>query len=101
MAKNSDRRRECLYYIAVGQTRLGKYSEAQRTLDTLLADEPANSQALSLNAYVNDQISQGMLALRISFLHIDGTIGMLVMGGLAALAAGIGVALFRSRRRRQ
>jgi fission 1 protein len=55
-----ERRRECLYYLALGHYRLGNYAEARRYNDILLENEPTNSQALSLRGLVDDKVARGM-----------------------------------------
>ena len=53
------RRRECLYYLALGQYKLGHYNEARRYNDLLLEREPRNMQALSLKALIDDRVAKG------------------------------------------
>jgi len=55
------RRRECLYYLALGQYKLGHYNEARRYNDSLLEKEPRNMQALSLKALIEDRVAKGIL----------------------------------------
>lgn len=54
-----ERRRECLYYLALGHYRLGNYAEARRYNEILLDNEPGNSQALSLRGLVDDKVAKG------------------------------------------
>jgi fission 1 protein len=54
------RRRECLYYLALGQYKLGHYTEARRFNDSLLENEPRNMQALSLKALIDDRVAKGI-----------------------------------------
>jgi fission 1 protein len=56
------RRRECLYYLALGQYKLSHYTEARRYNDLLLEKEPRNMQALSLKALIEDRVATGMTA---------------------------------------
>lgn len=58
--EHGERRRECLYYLALGHYRLGNYAEARRYNEALLQNEPANSQALSLRGLVDDKVARGM-----------------------------------------
>jgi fission 1 protein len=58
-----ERRRECLYYLALGHYRLGNYAEARRYNDILLENEPTNSQALSLRGLVDDKVARGMFEM--------------------------------------
>ena len=55
-----ERRRECLYYLALGHYRLGNYAEARRYNDILLESEPGNLQAQSLRGLVDDRVARGM-----------------------------------------
>lgn len=58
--EHGERRRECLYYLALGHYRLGNYAEARRYNEALLLNEPGNSQALSLRGLVDDKVARGM-----------------------------------------
>jgi fission 1 protein len=53
------RRRECLYYLALGNFKLGKYKEAKRFNETLLKLEEENPQALSLKELINEKVQTG------------------------------------------
>jgi hypothetical protein len=59
--ESSNRRRECLYYLALGQYKLGHYNEARRFNDVLLEREPRNMQALSLKALIDDRVARGSM----------------------------------------
>lgn len=54
-----ERRRECLYYIALGHYKLGHWSEARKFNDLLLQKEPSNLQAQSLRALIEDRVQKG------------------------------------------
>ncbi|KAL4887838.1 hypothetical protein BDV59DRAFT_196949 [Aspergillus ambiguus] len=71
-----ERRRECLYYLALGNYKLGNYGEARRYNDLLLEKEPANLQAASLGQLIDEKVSK------------EGLLGIAIVGGLA-LAAGV------------
>jgi len=43
-----ERRRECLYYLALGNFKLGEYTEARKYNDKLIELEPGNLQFLFL-----------------------------------------------------
>lgn len=60
MAKWPNRRRECLYYLAVGYYRLGEYRCAMQEIDELLSMEPHNQQAQSLRKLVEAKASRGL-----------------------------------------
>ncbi|KAJ3355480.1 mitochondrial membrane protein [Kappamyces sp. JEL0680] len=62
------RRRECLYYLSLGEYKLGNYHQAKDYVSSLLAVEPGNTQAQTLRDRVNDKITQ------------DGLFGMALVG---------------------
>jgi fission 1 protein len=55
------RRRECLYYLAIGTFKLGDYSDSRRYVDALIAYEPENHQAQALKQMISDKIAKGRL----------------------------------------
>lgn len=84
-----DRRRECLYYLALGNYKLGNYAEAKRYNDSLLEYENGNLQAHSLRQLIDDRVAK------------EGLMGVAIVGGLAAAAAvGVGMIVRGSQRRR-
>jgi len=84
-----DRRRECLYYLALGNYKLGNYAEARRYNDSLLELEGGNMQAQSLRQLIDDKVAK------------EGMMGMAIVGGLAAAAAvGVGMLLKGAGRKR-
>jgi mitochondrial fission 1 protein len=83
-----ERRRECLYYLALGNYKLGNYGEARRYNELLLDLEPANLQAASLKGVIDDRVAK------------EGLMGVAIVGGVAVAAGVIGSLLFRSARRR-
>ncbi|GAA5945502.1 hypothetical protein JCM3775_004179 [Rhodotorula graminis] len=82
------RRRECLYFLAVGHYKLGNYPEAKRYNGLLLEKEPNNIQAQSLNQLVEQAVSK------------EGYVGMAIAGGAAAAAGIVFAALMSARSRR-
>ncbi|EUC46333.1 hypothetical protein COCMIDRAFT_93178 [Bipolaris oryzae ATCC 44560] len=57
-----ERRRECLYYLALGNYKLGNYAEARRYNELLLELEPANLQAGSLKSLIDEKVAkEGLL----------------------------------------
>ncbi|RAO69529.1 uncharacterized protein BHQ10_005541 [Talaromyces amestolkiae] len=78
-----DRRRECLYYIALGNFKLGNYAEARRYNDLLLEHEPENLQAISLQQLIDDKVAK------------EGLMGVAIVGGVALAAGVIGGLLVR------
>ena len=84
-----DRRRECLYYLALGNYKLGNYSEARRYNDLLLDLEPANLQAGSLRQLIDDKVQR------------EGLMGVAIVGGVVVAAMAAGSMFFRGAGRRR
>ncbi|KAI0457810.1 mitochondria fission 1 protein [Xylaria acuta] len=82
-----ERRRECLYYLALGNYKLGNYGEARRYNDLLLEKEPANLQAADLRRLIDDKVTK------------EGLMGVAIISGVAIAAGVVGGILFRSKRR--
>ncbi|TGO13586.1 hypothetical protein BTUL_0067g00290 [Botrytis tulipae] len=78
-----ERRRECLYYLALGNYKLGNYSEARRYNDLLMEKEPENLQASSLKGLIDDKVAK------------EGLIGVAILSGVAIAAGVVGSMLFR------
>lgn len=84
-----DRRRECLYYLALGNYKLGNYAEARRYNDNLLEIERGNLQAESLRQLIDEKVAR------------EGMFGVAIVGGLAAAAAvGVGMLVRGAGRKR-
>ena len=79
-----ERRRECLYYLALGNYKLGNYAEARRYNDLLLDKEPANLQADSLRNLIDDKVAK------------EGLVGVAILSGVAIAAGVVGGMIFRS-----
>lgn len=61
-----ERRRECLYYLGLGNFKLGNYAEARRYNDLLLDKEPGNLQASSLRTLIDEKVArEGMYGVAI------------------------------------
>ncbi|EAW14180.1 mitochondrial fission 1 protein [Aspergillus clavatus NRRL 1] len=84
-----ERRRECLYYLALGNYKLGNYGEARRYNDLLLEKEPANLQAASLGSLIDDKVSK------------EGLMGIAIVGGLALAAGLVGGIVFKGAAKRR
>ncbi|KAK7748498.1 Mitochondrial fission 1 protein [Diatrype stigma] len=82
-----ERRRECLYYLALGNYKLGNYGEARRYDDLLLDKEPANLQAADLRRLIDDKVAK------------EGLMGVAIISGVAIAAGVLGGVLFRGKRR--
>ncbi|KAK9452733.1 hypothetical protein V1511DRAFT_513453 [Dipodascopsis uninucleata] len=81
-----ERRRECLYYLALGHYKLGNYVEARRYNDLLMDREPNNLQARSLNKLIDDRVAK------------DGLVGLAIIGGGVAAVGILLGSLLRRRR---
>ncbi|KAK9386866.1 hypothetical protein V1515DRAFT_571178 [Lipomyces mesembrius] len=81
-----ERRRECLYYLALGNYKLGNYVEARRYNDLLMDREPNNMQARSLNKLIDDRVAK------------EGLVGLAIIGGAVAAGGIILGALLKRRR---
>ncbi|KAI3400660.1 hypothetical protein diail_2372 [Diaporthe ilicicola] len=79
-----ERRRECLFYLALGNFKLGNYADARRYNDLLLQKEPANMQANDLSALIDDKVAK------------EGLMGVAIVSGLAVAAGVVGGVLFRN-----
>ncbi|KAK2758241.1 mitochondrial membrane protein [Arachnomyces sp. PD_36] len=83
-----ERRRECLYYLALGNFKLGNYAEARRYNDLLLDHEPGNLQATSLGTLIDDKVSR------------EGLVGVAILSGVAIAAGVVGGLIMKGARRR-
>jgi len=81
------RRRECLYYLALGHYKMNNFEEARRFNALLLEKEPSNLQAQSLGQLIDRGVAR------------EGYIGMALAGGAAALGTIILAALVKRSRR--
>ncbi|KAK7207065.1 mitochondria fission 1 protein [Myxozyma melibiosi] len=84
-----ERRRECLYYLALGNFKLGNHVEAKRYNDLLLDREPNNMQARSLNKLIDDKVAK------------DGLVGLAIIGGAVAVGSVLVGSLLRGSARRR
>lgn len=78
-----ERRRECLYYLALGNYKLGNYAESRRYNDLLLDKEPANLQAESLRGLIDDKVAK------------EGLMGVAILSGVAIAAGVVGGMIFK------
>ncbi|KAK4148990.1 hypothetical protein C8A00DRAFT_47310 [Chaetomidium leptoderma] len=79
-----ERRRECLYYLALGNYKLGNYGDARKYNDLLLDKEPGNLQATNLRALVDDKVAK------------EGLMGVAIVSGVAVVAGIVGGVLLRN-----
>ncbi|KAF9583816.1 mitochondrial membrane protein [Lunasporangiospora selenospora] len=80
-----DRRRECLFYLALGHFKLGNYNDARKFNESLLEFEPTNGQALALRREIDDRVAQ------------EGYIGMAIVGGVVAVGTLVLTALLKKK----
>lgn len=59
MQKYPARRRECLFYLALGNYKLGEFKSALKYVNELLASEPNNQQAHQLKAKIEEKTTNG------------------------------------------
>ncbi|KAI9894423.1 MAG: mitochondrial membrane protein [Vezdaea aestivalis] len=83
-----ERRRECIYYLALGHYKLGNYAEARRQNDSLLSSEPNNMQADSLRSLIDDKVAK------------EGLVGVAILSGIAIAAGVVGGIILKGARRR-
>lgn len=70
-------KRDYLYYIAIGQTRLRKYNLALDCVEHFLQFEPENRQAQQLRTFIKEKLTK------------DGLVGMAITGGAALVVGGL------------
>ncbi|KAL8595939.1 hypothetical protein ACOMHN_018251 [Nucella lapillus] len=87
-ASDETAKRDYLFYVAVGFTRLKEYERALKYIDAVTRIEPRNHQAHNLHSYIKKKMEK------------DGLMGMAIVGG-AALALGgligLGVATLKKK----
>ncbi|KAF4610599.1 hypothetical protein D9613_006832 [Agrocybe pediades] len=81
------RRRECLYYLALGYYKMGNFEEASKFNSLLMEKEPSNLQAQSLAQLINKSAAR------------EGYIGMALVGGAAAIGTLVLAGLIRRARK--
>ncbi|KAL6617601.1 mitochondrial fission 1 protein [Neocallimastix californiae] len=69
--ENPGRSRECKYYLAIGEYRLGHYREARNYIDSLLEFEPKNQQFLNFKKIIDSKVQD------------EGILGIAIVGGIA------------------
>ncbi|KAJ7767412.1 hypothetical protein DFH07DRAFT_327410 [Mycena maculata] len=82
------RRRECLYYLALGHYKMGNFDEAKKFNALLMEKEPTNMQAHSLAQLIDKGVTR------------EGYIGMALVGGAAALGTLLVAGLVRRATRK-
>jgi len=82
------RRRECLYYLALGHYKMANYDEAKKFNALLIEKEPTNMQAQSLSALIDKGVAR------------EGYIGMALAGGAAAIGTLVLASLIRRATRK-
>jgi len=85
---DASRRRECLYYLALGYYKLGNYEQARKFNELLIQKEPGNLQAQSLGSLIDKGLAR------------EGYIGMALAGGAAAVGTLIIASMVRRASRK-
>lgn len=83
-----ERRRECLYYLALGNYKLGNFGEARDCNDRLLKIEPANLQAQDLRQLIDAKVAK------------EGLVGMAILSGVSIAAGVVGAFLIKNAKKR-
>ncbi|KAG0167434.1 mitochondrial membrane protein [Apophysomyces sp. BC1034] len=78
-----ERRRECLYFLALGHYKISNFTEAKRFNQQLLKLEPRNAQALELDQLVDEKVSK------------EGVIGLAIVSGVVAVGAALVAAIVK------
>lgn len=79
--------RECLYYLSMGEIKLGNYTEARKYARELLKMEPTNSQASALLTEIEERVTrEGLIGLGIAGGAV--AVAGLVVAGLVKIARG-------------
>lgn len=81
------RRRECLYFLAVGHYKLGSFDSAKKYTDLLLEKEPRNMQALSLAGLIENAVAK------------EGYVGIALAASATAIGGILLAALLKGGRR--
>lgn len=81
------RRRECLYYLAIGSYKLGEFTDARKYCDLLLQIEPDDPQSAKLRQIIEDKLAK------------EGIIGIAIVGGVIAVGAAILGAVLSQKKR--
>ncbi|KAL0074740.1 mitochondria fission 1 protein [Phycomyces blakesleeanus] len=72
-----NRRRECLYYLALGHYKISNFNEARQFNSQLLKLEPRNEQALELQRLIDEKLSR------------EGVIGLAIISSVVAVGAAL------------
>lgn len=75
--KHPDGKRDYIYYLALGYTRLKEYSTAMKYVQAFLEIEPNNQQVITLEMYIKKK------------MEYEGLKGAAVAGGAALVIGGI------------
>ncbi|KAG8224179.1 hypothetical protein J437_LFUL002301 [Ladona fulva] len=82
-----ERKRDYLYFLAVGNARIKEYNSALRYVRAFLSIEPGNQQVLSLESNIKKRMSQ------------EGALGIALAGGaLLAIGGLVGIGFALSKR---
>lgn len=88
-SREETNKRDHLYYLAVGNTKLKEYSTALKYIRALLQVEPGNRQAQELEVVASARLEK------------DGMVGMAAAGGAAVALGGlVGLGMLAAGRNR-
>jgi fission 1 protein len=80
------RRRECIYYLALGHYKMANYDEAKKFNTLLLEKEPSNLQAQSLMSLIDQKVTrEGYVGMALA--GAAAVVGTLLVTGLVRRAA--------------
>uniref|UniRef100_U5ETL5 Mitochondrial fission 1 protein n=1 Tax=Corethrella appendiculata TaxID=1370023 RepID=U5ETL5_9DIPT len=82
--RHPDGKRDYIYYLAIGYTRLKQYSTAQKYVNAFLEIEPNNQQVIGLEEHIKKQIDRDMIKGA-----AYGAGAALVVGGILSIAFGL------------
>jgi len=86
-SSEDDAKRDYVYYLAIAHTRLKEYDRAMQYVNALLSVEADNRQVIELKQAIEKRMRN------------DGILGAAIIGGGAAVVAGIIIAAFAASRR--
>ena len=94
------RKRECYFFLASAYYKVGEFKSALKHVNDLLQIEPQNRQALDLKKKIEEKVTNGSsIHVFMNLLLLEGILGLALVGGIAAAAAGVALVFLRSKRK--